>query len=86
LGTKRSGFESTRPFVVVFEQQPPMQQAVEELLSDGFVAAFAVPLAATVAAAQMDAERQAGKVADDVVLGGGRTQQIRIGNSGVPPG
>ena len=52
--------EVARTFVFVFEQEPVDLERVEHFLGDRIVAALGVPLAAVVAAAEMDRERHAG--------------------------
>ena len=51
--------ERARAIVVVFEQEPIDFERSEQFLGDRVVAAFGVPMAAVVAAAKMDRERDA---------------------------
>ena len=52
--------ESSGALVVVFEQEAIAIELVEDLVGDGVIAALGVPVAAIVAATQMDGQRHAG--------------------------
>ena len=81
LGHEAQRLERSRAFVVVFEQEPVDVERVEELLGDRVVAAFGVPLAAVVAAAQVDRQRsrRACAPAEAGVVGGHRLVEQRVG-------
>ena len=60
LGTRRRRLEGAGALVVVFEQEAIDGEFMEEALGNSVVAAFGVPVAAIVAAAEMDGEGDAG--------------------------
>src|ERR1700733_14532977 len=59
LGHEAQRHECSRAVIVVFEQEAVDFERAEQFLSDRIVAAFGVPMAAIVATAQMDRERDA---------------------------
>ena len=60
FGDEAQRLEAARAFVVVLEQETVDVERVEQLLGDRVVAAFGIPLAAVVAAAEMDRQLDAG--------------------------
>ena len=60
FGKEAQRFERAGAVVVVFEEEPVDVERGEHFLSDRVVAAFGVPVAAIVAAAKMDGERDSG--------------------------
>ena len=69
LWDKAQRFESSRALVVVFEQEPIDFERSKQFFGNSVVAAFGIPMAAVVPAAEMHAE-------DDAVAAGGAQASI----------
>ena len=82
LGHEAQRLEAAGARRVVFEQEAIVRQFVEQPLGDGVVAAFAVPHAALVAAAEMNAGRNASpRSLHHLRLRPERAREIRLGSS-----